>query len=115
MNYWLIRRQYAVVDTYCYFACPSYSHCLGKVHPFLSFLIVSVIGGLLLGIPLGKITGSIKTGFGAMLGELAVVITLGAMFGKLVAESGAAQSISTAFIHLFGARYLQWGMLIRVS
>ena len=83
-----------------------------KVHPFLAFLIVSVAGGLLLGIPLEKITGSIKSGFGSMLGELAVVITLGAMLGKLVAASGAAQSISNALIQLFGEKYLQWGMLV---
>lgn len=83
-----------------------------KFHPFLAFLIISVTGGLLLGIPADKIAGSIKIGIGSMLGELAIIITLGAMLGKLVAESGAAQSISNALLRLFGERYLQWGMMM---
>lgn len=83
-----------------------------KFHPFLAFLIVSLLTGLLLGIPVEKLSGSIKTGIGGMLGELAIIICLGAMLGKLVAESGAAQKISDSLIHLFGEKHLQWAMLL---
>lgn len=83
-----------------------------KFHPFLAFLIVSLLTGLLLGIPIEKLSGSVKTGIGNMLGELAIIICLGAMLGKLVAETGAAQKISDSLIQLFGTNKLQWAMML---
>ena len=65
----------------------------GKLNAFLAFLIVSLTTGLLLGIPLSTITSSVYKGIGDTLGQLSIVIVLGAMLGKLVAESGAAQRI----------------------
>ncbi|WP_217603804.1 gluconate:H+ symporter [Chitinophaga sp. GbtcB8] len=84
----------------------------GKVNAFLAFLVVSVITGLLLGIPLNNIPSSIYKGIGDTLGSLIVVIVLGAMLGKLVAESGAAQRISTVLMKLFGAKYIQWALML---
>jgi Gnt-I system high-affinity gluconate transporter len=83
-----------------------------KFHPFLAFLIVALLTGLLLGIPVEKLAGSIKTGIGSMLGELAVIICLGAMLGKLIAETGAAQKISDSLIQLFGKKNLHWAMML---
>lgn len=83
-----------------------------KLHPFLAFLIVSLITGYLLGIPITQLTGSVKTGIGSMLGELAVIICLGAMLGKLVAETGAARTISDSLIQVFGTNKLQWAMML---
>ena len=60
-----------------------------KVNPFLAFIIVSVIAGLLLGIPVDKITASVQTGLGKTLGDITIIIILGAMVGKLVAISSA--------------------------
>jgi len=84
----------------------------GKVNAFLAFLVVSVITGLLLGIPLNNIPSSVYKGIGDTLGSLIVVIVLGAMLGKLVAESGAAQRISTVLMKLFGAKYIQWALML---
>ncbi|HXB91941.1 MAG TPA: gluconate:H+ symporter, partial [Puia sp.] len=42
----------------------------------------------------------------------AVVIVLGAMLGKLVAESGAAQRIATSLMNVFGTKYIQWALMI---
>jgi Gnt-I system high-affinity gluconate transporter len=83
-----------------------------KFHPFLAFLIVSLLVGWRLGIPLEKLSASIKTGIGSMLGELAIIICLGAMLGKLVAETGAVQKISDSLIQLFGKKNLQWAMML---
>ena len=92
-----------------------------KVHPFLAFLIVSIVAGLLLGIPLlgdpmngdsKSITKSITKGIGDTLGSLVIVIVLGAMLGKLVAESGAAQRIARVFRNIFGQKYLVWAMTL---
>jgi Gnt-I system high-affinity gluconate transporter len=81
-----------------------------KVNPFLAFLLVSTTAGLLLGIPYASIMQSVTKGIGDTLGSLVIVIVLGAMLGKLVAESGAAKRIATVSQNLFGARYIVWAM-----
>jgi Gnt-I system high-affinity gluconate transporter len=83
-----------------------------KINPFISFMIVSIIGGLLLGIDVSKISGSVQKGLGDMLGSLAVVVICGAMLGKLVAESGAAQQITGGLMKLFGESRIQWALMI---
>ncbi len=47
-----------------------------------------------------------------MLGELVIIICLGAMLGKLVAESGAAQKISSVLLKAFGRKYFIWAMMV---
>ncbi len=84
----------------------------GKVNAFLAFLVVSLVTGVLLGIPLGRIAITVTRGIGETLGQLAVVIVLGAMLGKLVAESGAAQRIATSLMNVFGTKYIQWALMI---
>src|SRR4030095_14353990 len=84
----------------------------GRLNAFLAFLIVSIITGLALGIPLNKITQSVQKGIGDTLGSLVIVIALGAMLGKIVAESGAAQKISQVMMKAFGVKYMQWAMMI---
>ncbi|HWZ04447.1 MAG TPA: gluconate:H+ symporter [Mucilaginibacter sp.] len=83
-----------------------------KVNPFLAFLIVSIAAGLLLGIPLGKVTTSVQKGLGDTLGSITIIICLGAMLGKLVAESGAAQKIADVLVNAFGVKHIQWALLI---
>jgi len=83
-----------------------------KFHPFLAFIIVSLLLGWWLGIPVEKLTASVKTGIGNILGDLVVIICLGAMLGKLVAETGAAQQISGTLVKAFGEKRLQWAMML---
>jgi Gnt-I system high-affinity gluconate transporter len=83
----------------------------GKVNPFLAFLITSIAGGILLGIPIQDIPASIEKGLGDMLGSLVIIICLGAMFGKLVSESGAAQKITTVLMNLFGEKGITWALM----
>ncbi|MEO6850240.1 MAG: gluconate:H+ symporter [Mucilaginibacter sp.] len=83
-----------------------------KVNPFLAFLIVSVAAGLLLGIPIDKVTASIQQGLGDTLSTITIIICLGAMLGKLVATSGAAQKIASVLVNLFGVKYIQWALVI---
>ena len=66
--------------------------------------------GFALGIPFSNIMQSVTKGIGDTLGSLVIVIVLGAMLGKLVAESGAAKQIARVFQNLFGAKYLVWAM-----
>lgn len=83
-----------------------------KVNAFLAFLIVSIFAGLLLGIDVSKISGSVQKGLGDMLGSLVVVVACGAMLGKLTADSGAAQQIASGLMRMFGERNMQWAMMI---
>jgi len=82
-----------------------------RVNAFLAFLVVAVIAGIWLGIPLNKIAGSVEKGIGDVLGSLAIIITIGAMLGKLVAESGAAQKIAAVMMNFCGETYIQWGVV----
>ncbi|HEX7903782.1 MAG TPA: gluconate:H+ symporter [Chitinophagaceae bacterium] len=84
----------------------------GKLNAFLAFLIISLFAGWLLGMPVDMLTKSVKKGIGDMLGELVIIICLGAMLGKLVAESGAAQKISQVLITAFGKKNIQWAMMV---
>jgi Gnt-I system high-affinity gluconate transporter len=83
-----------------------------KFTPFIAFLIVSLLAGWWLHIPIAKLTSSVKTGMGNILGDLIIVICLGAMLGKLVAESGAAQKIADVVVGLFKPKYINWAMMI---
>ncbi len=83
-----------------------------KVNPFLAFLIVSIAAGLLLGMPLVTIGKSVSKGIGDTLGSILIVIVLGGMLGKLVAESGAAQRIAADLRKLFGDKYMVWAMTL---
>lgn len=82
-----------------------------KLNPFLAFLVASIAAAIMLGIPLDKIPGTIETGIGGILGSLAVILCVGAMFGKLVAESGAAQQISSSLMRWCGKKYITWALM----
>jgi gluconate transporter len=81
-----------------------------RVPPFVAFIIAALAAALLLGMPLAKIPAGIEHGVGDLLGSLAGVIVLGAMFGKLIAYSGAAQRIAETLIGLFGQKRLPIAM-----
>jgi len=83
-----------------------------KLDTFISFVIVSLAVGLAEGMKPGALVTSVETGIGSTLGSLVMILGFGAMLGKLVADSGAAQRISSSLINLFGIRYIQWALVI---
>ena len=85
---------------------------LKKVNPFIGLLIVSIGVGIALGMPLQKIGASIQQGVGDILGSMALILCLGAMLGKLLEVSGAAQQISETLIDKFGENNIQWAVMI---
>ena len=82
-----------------------------RIDAFLAFLLISLLAGVLLGMPLVDIPKSIEKGIGDTLGSLVILLCLGAMLGKLLAESGAAHQLATALMRAFGPRYIQWAMV----
>jgi Gnt-I system high-affinity gluconate transporter len=83
-----------------------------KLNVFLTFLIISVMAALLLGMPLDHITQTVNKGIGDMLGSLVIIIVLGAMLGKLVGVSGAAQKIASSLGNSFGEKHITWAMCL---
>lgn len=83
-----------------------------RVHTFLAFLLVSIGIGIVFGLPPEKLMKSIQNGIGGTLGSIVGIIALGAMLGKLVAKSGAAQQISSKMVQLVGIKHIRWAFLL---
>ncbi|MBW6527389.1 gluconate:H+ symporter [Sphingomonas sp. RHCKR7] len=83
---------------------------LAKAPPLVAFVVAALLGGVLLGVPLETIPKAIEKGIGDTIGPLVVIVVLGAMAGKLIADSGAARRIADALIALFGPRRLPLAM-----
>lgn len=83
-----------------------------KLDTFISFVLVSLVVGLAEGMKPDLLLKAVETGIGSTLGSLVMILGFGAMLGKLVAESGAAQRISSKLISLFGVDHIQWAMVI---
>ena len=83
-----------------------------KLNAFISFIIVSLLVGVAEGMDILKVVDSIQTGLGKTLGSLVMILGLGAMLGKLVADSGAAQRITTKLVEKFGVKNIQWAVVV---
>lgn len=82
-----------------------------KMYPFLVLILVSLALGMAAGMPMDKIVKSFENGNGGTLGHIAVVVGLGTMLGKMMAESGGAERIATTLIDWFGEKNIHWAML----
>jgi len=83
-----------------------------KVDAFLSLVVISIVMAIFLGIPVSRIPAVVEKGIGSILGNLTLIIVLGAMLGKLVAESGAAQKIAEVMVNMMGTKNIQWGLML---
>lgn len=83
-----------------------------KLHAFVSLLVVSIFMGLVSGMDVSTIMGSIQNGMGGTLGFIATVVGLGAMFGKMLEISGGAERLARTFINAFGVDKSPWAMVI---
>ncbi len=83
-----------------------------KVPAFVGLLIGSVFVGLVARMPLAEIPRAFQQGVGDTLGFTAIVIGLGAVIGKLLAESGGAVVVARALVKVLGERRLEWAVLI---
>lgn len=75
-----------------------------RLNAFIAFIIVAIGIGIGQGMPLDALVSSVERGIGNTLGFLVMILGLGAMLGKLVAESGAAQQITNGLIRIFGVK-----------
>lgn len=83
-----------------------------RLNSFIALIIVSMAVGLAQGMAMESIIQSIQQGIGGTLGFLTLILGFGAMLGKLVADSGAAQKIAHQLIDIFGKKHLQWAAVL---
>ena len=83
-----------------------------RLPAFLALLVGSVIVGLGARMPLADIPRAFQQGVGDTLGFVAMVIGLGTVIGKLLAESGGAVVVSRALVSRLGERRLDLALLL---
>lgn len=83
-----------------------------KLNSFLSLILVCILLAFGEGLPIDKIFPTIQKGLGATLGGLTIVVSFGAILGKLMADSGGAQRIATTLINMFGRENVKWAVCL---
>ena len=83
-----------------------------KLDTFISFVLVCLLIGLLEGLTVGEAMDAIRLGIGNTLGSLVIILGFGAMLGKLVAESGAANKITNRLVASFGIKNIQLALIV---
>ena len=73
-----------------------------RMHAFVALMIVSIGAGIFSGMPVDKIAETMQKGMGGTLVLLAIVVALGAMFGKILHETGALDQIAVKLLDKFG-------------
>jgi len=82
-----------------------------KLNPFITITLCSLALALAAGVPLLKTVGSFEAGVGTTLGHVIIVVALGTMLGKMLAESGASERVAETLVDIFGPKHVSWAML----
>jgi Gnt-I system high-affinity gluconate transporter len=83
-----------------------------KLDTFISFILVCLFVGLFEGLSVTDTLVAIQNGIGNTLGSLVIILGFGAMLGKLVAESGAANEITNQLVKKFGIQNVQLALMV---
>jgi GntP family gluconate:H+ symporter len=77
-----------------------------RLHPLLALLIVSIAVGLVAGMDTGSVVKATLNGAGKTLGAVGIIIALGAMLGKILANAGVTEAIADAILRRTSDRVL---------
>ncbi|HUX95372.1 MAG TPA: gluconate:H+ symporter [Bacteroidales bacterium] len=83
-----------------------------KLNPFIAVMIVAILVALASGMNVTDTISTIQKGIGSTMGVIVPVLGLGAMLGKLVAESGAAQRITSRFLKNANTKRIQTSIMV---
>ena len=83
-----------------------------RLNPFISVTLVSVGLALFAGMPAPETLPAYEQGVGKTLGHIALIVALGTMLGKMMAESGGAERIARTLIARFGTKNVHWAMML---
>jgi GntP family gluconate:H+ symporter len=81
-----------------------------SLHPFLALTIGSLLVAGVAGMSMGDAVEAFSDGFGSTAASVGTLIALGAMFGKLLADSGGADRLVDTIVSRSGPRTLPWSM-----
>jgi GntP family gluconate:H+ symporter len=82
------------------------------VHPFLALVAGSALTALSAGVGLADAIANFEDGVGSTLEEVGLLIALGAMLGKLLAESGGADRVVDTLVTRSGPRLVPWAIAL---
>jgi gluconate:H+ symporter, GntP family len=85
---------------------------VAKLNPFITLFVTALALAVVTGMPLSAIVHSFEVGVGGTLGHIAIVVALGTMLGKMMAESGGADQIAHTLIRFFGEKNIHWAMVV---
>ena len=83
-----------------------------KLNPVITLFITALCLALVAGMPIPAIIRSFESGVGATLGHIAIIVALGTMLGKMMAESGAADKIAHTLVEFCGEKNVPWAMVL---
>ncbi|SEN70477.1 gluconate permease GntT [bacterium A37T11] len=83
-----------------------------KINTVISLIITAIAVGAAQGMKGDAILKSVEEGVGSTMGQLALILAFGAMLGKLIADGGGAQRITSGLSKAFGIKNLQWAMVL---
>lgn len=86
-----------------------------KLHAFLALTIGSLALGAFAGAPLDKVITSFSAGLGSTVAGVGVLIALGAILGKMLADSGGADQIVDTILAKANGRTMPWAMVLIAS
>jgi GntP family gluconate:H+ symporter len=81
-----------------------------RLHPLLALLVVSLAVGIAAGMDIGSIAGATVAGAGRTLGVVGIVIALGAMLGRILADTGVTEAIADSILARSSDHVLPWAM-----
>lgn len=83
-----------------------------NTNPFVALIVAALFMGLISGMKLPDIVTSFQEGVAGVLGFIAIVLGLGTMLGKMMAESGGAERIARTLVKVFGEKNVHWAMMV---
>jgi gluconate transporter len=83
-----------------------------RMHAFAALLLTSIGLGLAAGLPPDRLVDVIQQGFGNILRNVALLLALGAMLGRMLEASGAAELVARRLIARLGERHASFAILL---
>ena len=85
---------------------------VAKFNAFIAFTVVCLFVGLTMGLSLDETIEALKKGIGDTLSLLVLILGFGAMLGRIIADSGAAQRITQTMVTGFGLKRVHWALML---
>jgi len=73
--------------------------------------MISIFVGLATGMPFEKVLTSIQEGMAGILGFIAVVVGLGAIFGEILQDTGGVEALAKSMLKKFGEKKSSWALM----